>query len=281
MDRQVQGEVGALRDLAEMAAREAARLLATYYDRALEVRQKASVRDLVSVADLDAERLIVELIRAERPDDSIVGEEYGAQLGTSGLLWGIDPLDGTSNFLAGIPHWGVAIGCEDSEGSLVGVILDPNRNELFSAARGQGATLNASPIHASSCTNLSSSVAALGPAWGEGWHEHRMALSDRLLTAIAHGRQMGSLAVDLAWTAAGRFDFFYYDSELNPWDVAMRVIAEEAGLVADVLVPEQGFPGALVAVPPALRDDVARLLGRSGYPQSRRRRRRSESGPGE
>jgi len=261
-------EIDVLRDLAETAARAAARLLVAYRDRHLEIREKTSARDLVSAADLDAERLIVELIRADRPGDTIIGEEFGVHPGASGLVWGIDALDGTSNFLAGIPHWGVAIGCEDNEGSLVGVILDPNRDELFAAARGRGATLNASPIRASACASLDASIAGFGPAWGQGWHGHRMALSDRLLAAIAHGRQMGSLAVDLAWTAAGRFDFFYYDSDLNPWDVAMRVIAEEAGLVTDLLAPEPGFPGALVAVPPALRQEVARLLQSAGYPQS-------------
>jgi myo-inositol-1(or 4)-monophosphatase len=257
-------ELEALLDLAQRAAREAGGLLLDYYERRLDIREKASARDLVSEADLDAERLIVDAILAERPDDSIVGEEFGTSGVASGLVWGVDPLDGTSNFLSGIPHWATVLGCEDDEGSAIGVILDPNRNELFAAARGLGATLNGVPIRASSCDSLSSAIAALGPAWGEGWHSFRMEVSDRLLDAIAHGRQMGSLAVDLAWTAAGRFDFFYYDSDLSPWDVAMRVIAEEAGLITEILPPQEGFPGALLACPPALRDAVVRLLNRPG-----------------
>ncbi|MDQ5820387.1 MAG: inositol monophosphatase [Actinomycetota bacterium] len=252
-----------LLELAEQAARQAAELLKGYYDERIVIEEKASARDLVSVADFEAERLIVGIIHGDRPSDTIIGEEFGRRAGTSGLVWGIDPLDGTSNFLAGIPHWAICIGCEDEAGSLVGVILDPNRDEMFSAARGLGATLNGKRIHASSCESLASAMAAFGPAWGEGWHEHRMALSDRLLDAIAHGRQMGSLAVDLAWTAAGRFDFFYYDSDLNPWDVAARVIAEEAGLITEILPEEPGAPGALVATPPALHDEVHRLLERT------------------
>jgi myo-inositol-1(or 4)-monophosphatase len=255
--------VEALLALAQRAAREAADVLGGYYEERLDIREKASARDLVSEADLAAERLIVELIRAERPDDTIIGEEFGTHQGTTDLVWGIDPLDGTSNFLSGIPHWAVVIGCEDDAGSLLGAILDPNREEMFAAARGMGATLNGARIHGSSCTELSSAVAGFGPAWGAGWHDHRIGLSDRLLASIAHGRQMGSLAVDLAWTAAGRFDFFYYDSELNPWDVSMRVIAEEAGLVTEIFPEEDGFPGALAAVPPALHAPVLQLLNRS------------------
>ena len=257
-----EGELGPLLDLAVRTASEAANLLWEYFQQELDIREKESARDLVTAADLDAERLIVDRIRAERPDDSIVGEEFGASLGTSGLCWGIDPLDGTSNFVAGIPHWATVIGCEDALGSALGVIYDPNRDEMFAATRRAGATLNGVPIHASTCDKLSSAVAGLGPAWGARWHDHRIALSDRLLDAIAHGRQMGSLAVDLAWTAAGRFDFFYYDSDLNPWDVSMRVIAEEAGLVTEILLADDNFPGALVATPPALRDSVFSLLNR-------------------
>jgi myo-inositol-1(or 4)-monophosphatase len=248
--------------LAERAARSAALLLADDDVRRIGVREKASARDLVSHADLAAERVIVDVIQAQRPDDAVAGEELGCVQGTSGLVWGIDPIDGTSNFLAGIPHWATAIGCEDEQGSLVGVIFDPTRDEMFVAARGLGAMLNGIPIHASTCETISAAIAALGPAWGEGWHGYRIDLSDRLLSAVAHGRQMGSLALDLAWTAAGRFDFFYYDSALNPWDVSMRVIAEEAGLVTEVLPPEDDAPGALLASPPALRDAVTRLLGR-------------------
>jgi len=255
-------ELRSIAALAERAARSAGQHLLGHDARLLDVREKGSARDLVSEADLDAERLIVEAVRAERPDDAIAGEELGAVAGSSGLTWGIDPLDGTSNFLAGIPHWATAVGCEDEHGSVVGVVFDATRDEMFVGVRGLGATLNGREIRASSCDRLQSAIAAFGPAWGEGWHAYRLELSDRLLNGVAHVRQMGSLALDLAWTAAGRFDFFYYDSGLNPWDVAMRVIAEEAGLVTRILPPEEDAPGALLASPPGLLDAITPLLGR-------------------
>jgi myo-inositol-1(or 4)-monophosphatase len=213
----------------------------------------------VSQADVDAERIVVDLLRAERPDDTVVGEEHGELAGRSGLTWGVDPLDGTSNFLAGIPHWATAIGCEDGEGSIVGVVFDPTRGELFAAARGRGAALDGSAIAASTCAELRAAIGAVGAAWEEAWHAHRVSLIDRLLAQIAHGRQMGSLALDLAWTAAGRFDFLYYECGLNPWDVSMRVLAGEAGLVTELLTGA-GAPKAVLACPPALHEALVRVI---------------------
>jgi myo-inositol-1(or 4)-monophosphatase len=188
--------------------------------------------------------MIVETLRGARPGDGVVGEEHGALPGRSGLTWAIDPLDGTSNFVSGIPHWATAIGCADGGGPLLAVVFDPTRDELFAAARGEGATLDGRRVAGSSLGELRTAVAALGGA------------ADRLAAEIAHGRQMGSLALDLAWTAAGRFDLFYYECGLEAWDVSLRVLADEAGLVTAL----QPSPPALLATPAALHDDVVRIL---------------------
>ena len=226
------------------------------------MQRKTSERDLVTNADFAAEQLIVERLRRARPDDAIVAEEGGVVAGTSGLVWGVDPLDGTTNFVSGIPHWATAVGCEDATGSLVGVVFDPVRDELFAAARGRGATVNGLAAAASRCRILERAVVAFGPAWEDRWREHRAAVSERVPAAVAHVRQMGSLALDLAWTAAGRFDAFYYEAGLHPWDLAMRVVAEEAGLRTVVLEERVDRPGALVAAPPALYEALVRATGR-------------------
>ena len=138
---------GELRALAEAVAREAGALLrAAFEGPELRITAKSTPTDLVSEADHDAEHLIRERIAAARPDDGVLGEEGGDREGTSGVRWIVDPLDGTVNFLFGIPQWAVSIAAEDAEGMLVGVVYDPQRDELFSAERGGRALLDGRPI---------------------------------------------------------------------------------------------------------------------------------------
>src|SRR6185503_1209097 len=126
------GAVNALREIAESVAREAGRQLReAFAGPRVNVTAKSSPTDLVSEADHAAERLIRERLAAARPGDGVLGEEGGDDAGSTGLKWIVDPLDGTVNFLFGIPQWGVSIACEDAEGTLVGVIYDPMRDELW------------------------------------------------------------------------------------------------------------------------------------------------------
>ena len=125
-----------LREIAEAVAREAGRQLReAFAGPGVNVRAKSSPTDLVSEADHAAERLIRERLSAARPGDGFLGEEGGDEQGTTGIRWVVDPLDGTINFLFGIPQWAVSIACEDSDGTLAGVIYDPMRDELWSAVR--------------------------------------------------------------------------------------------------------------------------------------------------
>jgi myo-inositol-1(or 4)-monophosphatase len=252
---------GALLALAVRAARLAGQHAREWFTggRSLDVREKEGPRDLVSAADLACERLILELLRRERPEDAIAGEETEAIPGTTGLRWGVDPIDGTTNFVSGVPHWCVSIGCEDPEGSLVGVVYDPMADELFAAARGSAPTLNGAPLPQRRDVELAEALLAFGidPDWWAG-HGGRARSLDRLLPAVAHGRLMGSLALDMGWAAAGRFDVYCYESKLLPHDIAQRVLLEAAGLAVVVEPATDRAPGALLAAPPQLLDELLR-----------------------
>src|SRR5205807_9344211 len=129
------------------------------------VRSKSSATDLVSEADEKAERAIVAAIRRKRPDDAIVAEEGSGAVGSSGVSWYVDPLDGTINYLYGIPHWCVSICCADEQGPLAAAIYDPLRDELFSGMRGAGAWLNDVPLRASGKNDLTSALVGTGFAY--------------------------------------------------------------------------------------------------------------------
>jgi myo-inositol-1(or 4)-monophosphatase len=253
--------VGELRALAEAVAREAGALLRGAYDGPeLRVTAKSTPTDLVSEADHAAERLIRERLEAARPDDGVLGEEGGDHAGSSGVRWVVDPLDGTINFLFGIPQWAVSIACEDAEGALVGVVYDPLRDELFSAERNGAPMLDGAPISASTRTDLSTALVGTGFGYDSEVRRAQAAVVARLLPDVRDIRRFGSAAVDLAWTACGRLDA-YYEHGLNAWDLAAgRLICERAGLeVRDLAPVGPSAPGVLVA-PPALAAALAPRL---------------------
>ena len=130
-----------LLELAVAAARRAGEVLLEHAGRELQTSSKSTPTDLVSEADMASEALIRELLAAERPDDGYLGEEQAASAGTSGLEWVVDPLDGTVNYLYGIPQWSVSIAVRDARGTIAGAVLDPSRGELFTATRDGEATL--------------------------------------------------------------------------------------------------------------------------------------------
>lgn len=219
-------------ELAARLAREAGAVLLDYAGRGkLDVETKSSDTDPVSEADLASERLITEGLLEVRPDDGILGEEEAepARRGTTGLRWVVDPLDGTVNFLYGIPGWCVSVCCEDDDGGMVGVIHDPNRDETFTAARGKGAELNGEPIRVNDVDDLSMALIATGFAYGPEVRRVQGQWASDLLGRARDLRRVGAAALDLAWTAAGRFDGFY-EVGLNPWDYAAGfVLVQEAG----------------------------------------------------
>jgi myo-inositol-1(or 4)-monophosphatase len=251
--------------LAEAIAREAGVLLRDGFAGAsrpgLETATKSTPTDLVSELDLAAERLIRRRLAEARPDDAILGEEGGDAPGTSGLRWIVDPLDGTVNFLFGIPQFGVSVACEDERGTLVGVIYDPIRHELWAAERDGAATLDGAELRAPQRADLATAMVATGFGYDAGVREVQARTAARVLPRVRDIRRLGSAALDLAWTAAGRYDA-YYERGINLWDIAAGVlICERAGLAVRGLEPDPPAGDGIVVAPPALIDELAELLG--------------------
>jgi myo-inositol-1(or 4)-monophosphatase len=239
------------------AARAAARIHAEGRRSALDVAEKdASPFNLVTHVDRAAEEAIVDRILEARPDDAILGEEGGDAAGTSGLRWLVDPLDGTVNYLFGLPQWCVSVACEER----VGVILDPIREERFEAVAGVAATLGGEPLGPSSRDDLSTALVATGFAYDAGVRARQAEVVREVIPRVADIRRMGSAALDLAWTAAGRYDAFY-ERGVSAWDVAAgTMLCAAAGLEVRRLEPRDGLPAGVLAAPAGLVDELLALV---------------------
>jgi len=245
--------------LAERAARAAGAVLLERFGGPAEgLDVKSSATDPVSDADREAERAIRALLEAERPGDGIVGEEEGSrQTRGNGRQWVVDPLDGTVNFLYGIPQWCVSIALEDERGTLAGVVLDPVRDELFDATRDGGARLNAAALRVREPAELARALVATGFGYQEGHRAEQAEVVRRVLPRVRDVRRAGSAALDLAWVAAGRLDGFY-ERGLHHWDwAAGRLLVTEAGGEVREL---PGEPFGLVAAAPSLLEPLERLV---------------------
>lgn len=212
-------------------AREAGGLLLEKFGRNIKVSKKGDI-NLVTEADLASERLIIERIKSHYPQHSILAEESGEAViigGSNKWKWIIDPLDGTTNFAHGYPCWCVTLALEHEGKIVVGVTYDPTRNELFSAEKGQGASLNSKPIHVSAAQDLSESLIVTGFPYDFKQRENFARHLTEFLLQSRGVRRDGSAAIDMAYIACGRFDGFWEEG-LNPWDVAAGVLLiEEAG----------------------------------------------------
>ena len=251
----------ALLELADAVAREAGALLLDYAaGEGRGIATKSTPTDLVSEADLATEELIRERLTSARPDDAIVGEEGDDHPGTSGLRWVVDPLDGTVNFLFAIPQWCVSVAVEDDAGAVAGVVFDPSRGELWAATRSGPATLDGAPIRASQRAELDTAMVATGFGYDADVRREQAAIVGRLLPHVRDIRRLGSAALDMAWTAAGRYDA-YFERGVQPWDVAAgRLICRRAGLEVRDLAPAPPQGQGILAAPPALIDPLAELI---------------------
>jgi myo-inositol-1(or 4)-monophosphatase len=209
-------------------AREAGALLMKYFHRRVSVEYKGEA-DLVTEADRQSEVLIRERIRTRWPTHDILGEEQGLVDTGSEYRWYVDPLDGTTNFAHGFPVFCVSMALEHDGQRVAGVIYDPTRDELFTAAQGKGAHRNGQPISVSKIRNLAECLVATGfPSHKR--HKNPNIFFYHQITLRTHGvRRAGSAALDLCNVACGRFDGFW-EFNLNPWDTAAGVlIVEESG----------------------------------------------------
>jgi myo-inositol-1(or 4)-monophosphatase len=254
-------------ELAERAARAGGEVLMSYYGRAPEgLGMKSSDTDLVSDADREAERTIRELLQRERPGDGLLAEEGSRAEAASGRRWVVDPLDGTVNFLYGLPVWAVSVAVEDRDGLAAGVVHSPVNGETFCAERGGGAFLlvDGSERHrlrVRDCTELARAMVATGFSYEADRRAQQAQVVARLLPLARDIRRAGAAALDLAWLAAGRLDGFY-EGGLKRWDwAAGHLLIEEAGGTTGWV---EGEPPVLVAAAtPELMDQLTSRVSNS------------------
>jgi myo-inositol-1(or 4)-monophosphatase len=195
-----------------------------------------------------------------------VGEEGGSEEGTSGLDWVVDPLDGTVNFLFGIPQWCVSVAVRDGAAStLAGAVYDPNRDELFTATCEGRATLSGPDgeveLSGSEREQLASAMVATGLAYDAKVRAAQAWVLARAVGEVRDIRRFGSAALDLAWTAAGRFDA-YFERTVKPWDIAAgSLICRRAGLQVLDLEEHEDLPYGILAAPEALAGQLLELVG--------------------
>jgi myo-inositol-1(or 4)-monophosphatase len=222
------------------AARKAGRALIKDFQEVenLQVSVKGA-GDFVSRADINAEKLLKEELMGARPTYGWLAEEGGEEFGQDPTRrWIVDPLDGTTNFLHGLPHWAVSIALEHKGQIVSGVVYDPSKDELFFAEKGTGAWMNESRLRVSGRSRMIESIFATGVPFG-GRADLPVTLQElaRLMPACAGVRRWGSAALDVAYVAAGRYDG-YWERGLNAWDLAAGLlIVKEAGGLVEPLNP--------------------------------------------
>jgi myo-inositol-1(or 4)-monophosphatase len=224
----------AVRQHAVQIAREAGAILMDRFEQPHQIKHKTSVFDVATEADRAGEEFIVDALHSAYPDHHIVGEEGGSQgadAANAAYHWYIDPLDGTTNFAGNVPHFCVSIALADANNqSLVGVVFDPNSNEMFSAVRGGGAVLNDKPLSIGGTDKLEEAVLAVGFPYVKNKQDSDDFRQFTYFAPRVRGlRRFGSAALELSWVAAGRFDA-YWEWGLHRWDFfAGMLIVEEAG----------------------------------------------------
>ncbi|MEN9696815.1 MAG: hypothetical protein RLZ56_236 [Bacteroidota bacterium] len=210
--------------------------LTKYFNGSFTISSKESLNDLVTEADHASEKAIFAIIQSNHPDHFILSEETGAVPTQSSTKWIIDPIDGTINFANGIPICCVSIGVEENGEMIMGAVYNPFMNELFFAEKGKGATLNGKPIQVSDKDNLLASCLVTGfPYQYLDTENGPLQIFEKLIRKAIPVRRLGSAALDLCWTAAGRFDGFY-EHKLQAWDSAAGylIVQEAGGVVTDL-----------------------------------------------
>ncbi len=250
--------------LAKSAAKKAGDVALEYFrnrDR-LRIEEKTGGQDMVSQADREVEAIIRAEIREHFPDDGIIGEEYGVEDGAAAFTWVIDPIDGTSPFVSGIPAWCISIAIVSGRRHVAGIIYAPCTGELYSALAGAGATMNEVPIKVSATMTIADGILGVGA-------NHRVpavAISDfvrRLLERGGMFTRNGSGALMLAYVAAGRLAG-YYEPHINAWDcLAGLCLVREAGGWTNDFLEDFDFDkgGPVIAASPGTRDDLLGLIG--------------------
>ncbi|MER5715358.1 inositol monophosphatase family protein [Streptomyces sp. NPDC002132] len=255
-----------LLDLAQEAARKAGALLRDGRPADLAVAAtKSSPIDVVTEMDIAAEKLITGLIADRRPDDGFLGEEGSSSEGRSGVRWVIDPLDGTVNYLYGLPTWAVSIAAEQDGETVVGVVAVPMRGETYHAVRGAGARATGAwegerVLACRPAAPLDQALVSTGFNYVTEVRAHQAEVARRLIPLVRDIRRGGSAAIDLCDVAAGRLDG-YYERGLHPWDLAAGdLIAREAGALTSGRPSQRPSRELAIAATPAVFEPLQRLL---------------------
>lgn len=260
-----------LLDLARAIALDAAELAAKRRREGVEVAAtKSTIVDVVTEADREVERLVLGRIQDARPDDGVLGEEGASVAGSSGLTWVVDPIDGTVNYLYGIPHYAVSIALVEGDPdpltwtSKVGVVVNPATGEIFTAEAGAGAFCGDRRIRVGEPVELDVALIATGFAYAASTRAFQGEVLSRLLPRVRDIRRPGTASLDLCFVADGRFDA-YFERTLSPWDhAAAALIAREAG--ARVVGMRGAAPSRdlVLAAEPSVAERLEALLDELG-----------------
>ena len=257
-------QASALLNVMIAAARKTARALQRDFGEVenLQISRKGP-SDFVSSADLKAEKTLFEELSKARPGYGFVMEERGVVEGTDKTnRWLVDPLDGTTNFLHGIPHFAISIGLERDGVLVAGVVYNPVRDELFWAEKGAGSYLNDRRLRVAARNDMRDALIATGtPFFGKPGHEKALKEIERVIAKTAGIRRWGAASLDLAYVAAGRFDG-YWERGLNTWDIAAGavIVREAGGVVTEPDGDDFMKTGAVLAANPALAPLLTQTL---------------------
>ncbi|MFE5742085.1 inositol monophosphatase family protein [Streptomyces celluloflavus] len=254
-----------LLELALEAARRAGTLLREGRPADLGVAAtKTSPIDVVTEMDIASEKLITGFLAEHRPDDGFLGEEGASVAGSSGVRWVIDPVDGTVNYLYGLPSWAVSIAAEKDGETVAGVVAAPMRGETYRAVLGGGAYRDGERLHHRPAPPLSQALVATGFGYLAERRAGQAEVVRTLLPRVRDIRRGGSAAIDLCDVACGRLDA-YYERGLNPWDLAAgELIAREAGALTGGRPGEAASGELTLAASPALFEQLQPLLDELG-----------------
>lgn len=246
------------------AAKKGGEILLHYFENLPSVEEKGVAGDLVTIADKKSEEVILTHLRKHFPDHSFLAEESGEELNqTSPYTWIIDPLDGTTNFAHRFPVFSITIALQKAGETILGLVFDPIRDELFVAEKGLGSHLNGKKLAVSKTERLEKSLLATGFAYDRRFVEETNYPEFCRMTHITHGvRRLGSAALDLSWVAAGRLEGFW-ERGLKSWDMAAGalLVAEAGGQVTDFDgAPFDLFSGRILASCGGIHDEMRKEL---------------------
>lgn len=250
-----------LLDVAQGLARRAGKMALSGRKSGLQsVDTKTTQTDMVTEFDRASEAMIYEGLRTMRPNDSIVGEEGASHVGTSGVTWYVDPIDGTTNFLYDIPLWAVSIGAKDADSAIAGAVYVAGADEMFTATREGGAWRDGTRISCNEPARLATALVATGFSYAAEARTVQAERVSRMVHRVRDIRRFGAAAVDMCYVACGRLDA-YFEENLHEWDIAAGdLIAREAGCLTGDFAGGPIRPEQTLTAGPSLFEPLRRLI---------------------